>query len=72
MLNIEIITQLLYHFVVQIRSIVCNDPARDTIAADDLVLDELDHHLLGHIGVGRGFDLLGKIVNGHKDKTVPI
>jgi len=65
MLDLEIITQLLHHPVVQIRPVVCNYPARDTVAANDLILDKLDHYLLGHISIRRGFDPLGKIVNSH-------
>jgi len=51
MLDLEIIAQLFHHYVVQIRPIVCNDPVRDTVAADNMILDELDHHLFGHISI---------------------
>lgn len=63
MFNLEIVTQLLHHFVIQICPIISNDPAGNTIAVDNLILDKLDHHLLGYLGVRCRFNPLGEIIN---------
>jgi len=72
MLDFEVITQFFHHLVVQIRPIICNDLARDAVAANDLILDKFDHHLLGHISIRCSFDPLGEIVNSHENEAVSI
>jgi len=70
MFDLEVITQFFHHLVVQIGPIICNNSAGDTVAVNDLVLDKLDHHLLGHIGIRCSFDPLGEVVNSHENEAV--
>jgi len=72
MFDLEVIAQFFHHLVVQIRPIICNNTTGDTVAANDLVLDKLDHHLLGHISIRCSFDPFGEIVNSHENEAVPV
>ena len=60
MFNLEFLTQGLHHVIIQIGAIVSDNLAGNTISTDDIVLDELNHHLLGHVGIRHSFDPLGK------------
>ena len=44
MFDLELLTYLVHHFVVQIGSIIRNDPFWNPISAYDLFLDELADH----------------------------
>ena len=44
MLDLELLTYLVHHLVVQIGSIIRNDPFRDFISAYNLFLNELADH----------------------------
>ena len=65
MLDIELLAQGGDHSIVQVHAIVCNDPLRDTVSTDEILLDELGYNILGH-GSERGcLNPLCKLVNGH-------
>ena len=64
------LTQLFHHFVVEVGSIISNDPLRNTVSTDDLVLDKPGNHLLGDVGVGGSFYPLGEKIDGNKDEAV--
>ena len=65
MLNFELITQCGDHSVVEICTIVSVDPFRDTVPANEILLDEAGNNVLGNGGEGGCFNPLCKIVNGH-------
>ena len=56
MFDLEGLTKLLHHFVIKIRSIVCNNLFRHSVTTDNIVLNEPSYHLLGDIGIGCNFD----------------
>ena len=72
MLNVEVLAQLLHHFVVEIRTIISNDSFGNPIATNDFFLDETGNHMSGDIRERRCFDPLGEIVDGNKDEAMPI
>ena len=65
MLDLEFLTQFLHHFVVQVRPIICDDLAWNTISANEVVLDEPRNHLSCNVGVRRRLDPFDEVVNGH-------
>ena len=46
-LYLELLAELSDHLVIEIGTIVCNDPFRDTITKDEVVSDECGYHILG-------------------------
>jgi len=72
MLNLEVIAQFLHHLVIQICTIICDDLVGNTIAANDIILDKSDYHLLSHVGIRWCFNPLGEIVDSHEYETVSI
>ena len=50
-LDFEILTHFLHHFVVQIGGIIGDDLPGQPISANYLFLDEPDHHLPSHISI---------------------
>ena len=65
MLNFELLAQGGDHGVVEIHSIVSDDPFWDTIPENDILLDEAGNNILGNGGKGGCINPLGKIVNIH-------
>jgi hypothetical protein len=49
MLNVEVMAQLLHHFVVEIRTIISNDSFGNPIATNDFFLNESDNHMSGDL-----------------------
>ena len=72
MLNLELLAQSGDHSIVQICTIVRNDPVGDTIPTYEVLLDEEGNHILCNGSEGSCFDPLGKVINGHRDETVSI
>ena len=64
-LDFEFRTHVFHHSVVQVRSIISNDLTQNAIAADEIILDESDHHLLGDVSIRCCFDPFGEVVDGH-------
>ena len=48
MLNLELSVEFNDHGVVKVGTIVSDDPLRDTIPKDEVMLDELGHDVLGN------------------------
>ena len=46
MINLELLAQGGDHSVVQICTIVCDDPVRDTLPAYEVLLDKAGNHIL--------------------------
>ena len=60
MLNLELLTQCSDHSVVDICTIVSDDPFWDTIPANEIFLDETGSNILGNGGEGGCFNPLCK------------
>ena len=72
MLNFELFAQSGDHSVVQVCTIIRNDSVRNTVPANEVLLDEASNHILCNGGEGSCFDPLGQVINGHQDETVSI
>ena len=71
MLDLEIITKFLHHFIVQVGPVVDN-LARNSIQAYDILLDKSSNHLFCHICIGSVFYPLGEVINGDQYESVSI
>ena len=49
MLNVEVLAQLLHHFVIEIGTIISNDSLGNPIATNDFLLNETGNHMSGDI-----------------------
>ena len=65
MLNLELLAQGGDHSVIQVCTIVCNDPLRDTVTTGEILLDEPGDNILGDGRERSCLHSLCKIVNGH-------
>ena len=65
MLNLELLAQGGDHSVVKVRTIISDDPFRDTVPANKVLLDEAGNNILSNRCEGSCFDPLGEIINGH-------
>ena len=72
MLNLELLAQSGDYSIVQICTVVSDDPVGDTIPAYEVMLDEAGNHILCNGGEGSCFDPLGKVINGYQDEAVSI
>ena len=67
MFDFELFTKLLHHLVIQIRTIISDDLARDTVSTNDLILDKSDYHLSGYISIRCCFHPCSQII-GEKSR----
>ena len=65
MLNLELLAQGGDHSVVEIFTIVSDNPFRDTIPANEILLNEASNHILCNGGVESCLDLFGEVINSH-------
>ena len=65
MLNLELFTEISDYRVIEISTIVCDDSLRDTITTNQVMLDELCHHILGNRSKGGNLNPLREVINGH-------
>lgn len=72
MFNLEAFTQFFHHPIIQVRAIVSDNLVGNSIPIDNVVLDETDDNLLGHIHVRCHLYPLCEVVNCHKDEAVSI
>ena len=72
MLDLEILTHFLHHFIVQIGGVVGDNLPRQIIPADYLFLYEPKHHIPCHAGVRSHFKPFGEVVNGDQNEAMPI
>ena len=72
MLNLELLAQGSDHSVVQVCTIIGDNPVRDTIPANQVLLDEAGNHILCNGCKGSCFNPLGKVVNGDKNEMMSI
>ena len=72
MLNLELFAQGGNHSVIQVCTVVRDDPVGDTIPAYEVLFDEAGNHILCNGGEGSCFNPFGKVINGHQDETMSI
>ena len=65
MLNLELLVQGGDHSVVEICTIVSDNPFRDTVPANDILFDETGNNILGNGSKASCLHPLCKIINGH-------
>ena len=65
MLNLEFLAQGGDHNVVEICTIISDNPFRDTLPEHKILLDEAGNNILSNGCEGSCFNPLCKIVNGH-------
>jgi len=71
-LDLEILTHFLHHFIVQIGGIISDNLLGQPIPADYLFLDEPNHHTFSHTGIRCRFNPFGEVVNGDQNEVVSI
>src|ERR1044072_6461950 len=72
MLDLELRAEFGDHFVVEIRTIICDNPFRSAIPTSKVMLDESCRALLSNRCERCCFYPLGEIVNCHKDETISV
>ena len=72
MLNFELFTELGDHCIVEICTVVSNDPLWYTISTNQIVPDELRHDVLGHCSKGSCLNPLREIINCYQDETMSV
>src|SRR3954468_14591713 len=72
MLDLEGLTKLLHHLVIEIRSIISNDLLKNPITTDYVVLDKAGNHLLGNVRIRYGFIPLGEVIDGNQNEAMSI
>ena len=72
MLNFELSAKFRNHSIIEIGSIIGDDPFRDTILAYEVVSDESGYHILCDRGKRSGFDPLGEIINSDQNEAMSI
>ena len=72
MLDSELSAEFRNHSIVEVSSIIGDNPFGDTVTQDEIVLDKPGYNVLGDWGIWGSFDPLGKVINGNKDETVSI
>ena len=72
MLDLEFLTELSDHNVVEVCTIICNDSLRNTIPTDKILFDELGHNILGDRSEGSCLNPICEVINGNQDEAVPI
>ena len=64
MLSLKLLAQSGDHSIVHVCNVVSDDPFKDTILANEVLLDEAGNHILCDGGEGSSFDPLAKLING--------
>ena len=72
MLNLELLAQGSDHSVVEICTVVSDDPFGDTIPENEIFIDEMGNNILGNRSERSRLNPLCEIVNGHQDEAVSI
>ena len=69
-LDLELHAQCGDHIIVEIRTIVCDDPLWDTVPIYEILFDESGHNILGYKSEGSCLNPLREVVNGDQDEVV--
>ena len=71
-LYLELLVELSDHLVIEIGTIVRNDPLWYTVSTDQIMPNELCHDVLGYSRKGSCFNPLRKVINSYQDETMPV
>ena len=72
MLYLKLFAELGDHCIVEICTIVCNDPLWYTVSIDQIVSDKPGHYVLGHCSKGSCLNLFRKLINCCQNETMPV
>ena len=72
MLYLELFTEFGDHLIIEICTIVRNDPLWYTISADQIVPNKLCHNILGYSSKGSCLNPLHKVINCYQDEMMPV
>ena len=64
-LSLELFTEFSDHFVVEIGTIICNDPLWYTVPTDQVMSNEPCHNSLGYRSIGCCLDPLCEVIDRH-------
>src|ERR1043165_5116593 len=72
MLDLELREEFGEHFVIEVGTVVCDNPFKTAVPTDKIMLDESSHNILGNRCKRGCFYPLCEIVNCHKNETMSI
>ena len=72
MLYLELHAEFGDHFVIEIGAVVGDNPFRDAIPTNEIMLDESSHDILGNRCERGCFYPFGKVINSDEDETMSI
>ena len=72
MFNLELRAEIGDHFVIEIGTIVRDNPFGDSIPTNKIMLDESSHNILGNRCERGCFYPFGKVINSNKDEMMSI
>src|ERR1051325_10729395 len=72
MLNLELRADFGDHFVIEVGTIICDNPFGDTVPKDKVMLDESSHNILGNRCERDCFYPFGEVINCNKDEMMSV
>ena len=72
MLYLELLAEFGHHLIVEICTIIRNDPFWYTVSTDQIVSEEPRHDVLGYYSKRSCLNPLRKIINSHPNETMPV
>ena len=72
MLNLELRAEFDDHLVVDIGTVVCDNPFKDAVSADELMFDESSHDILDNRCERGCLNPFCKVVDSEEDEMMPI
>ena len=72
MLYLEFLAEFSDHLVVEIGTIVRNDPLWYTISTDQIMSDKSRHDVLGYYIKGSCLNPLRKVINCYQNEAMPV
>ena len=72
MLYLELLGELGDHIIVEICTIIRNNPLWYTIPTDQVMPNKPCHNVLGHGSKGSCFNPLRKVINSYQDETMSV
>ena len=71
-LDLKLHGELCDHSVVQISTIVCDDPFGDALPTDKVMFNEPDDHIFSNRGERGCFNPLCEVINGEEDEVMSV
>ena len=72
MLYLKLFAELGDHRIVEICTVVRNDPPWYTVLTDQIMLNKPRHDVLGYYSKGSCLDPLCKVINGFQNEAMPV